>query len=123
MIWLPPRSTRTDTLFPYTTLFRSVLPKGPHRPLREPHPLRGQDRRPRRRAVARGLCGGVAAGEVPGAARGGFRPHDPRIDHRHRVPGATPDRKSTRRTPVTNAHLVCRLALETKNAITIPIRN
>src|SRR3546814_10358379 len=22
----PPRSTRTDTLFPYTTLFRSVLP-------------------------------------------------------------------------------------------------
>src|SRR3546814_12586391 len=23
MIWLPPRSTRTDTLFPYTTLFRS----------------------------------------------------------------------------------------------------
>src|SRR3546814_18235299 len=25
MIGLPPRSTRTDTLFPYTTLFRSVL--------------------------------------------------------------------------------------------------
>src|SRR3546814_14514830 len=24
MILLPPRSTRTDTLFPYTTLFRSV---------------------------------------------------------------------------------------------------
>src|SRR3546814_11895107 len=23
MIWPPPRSTRTDTLFPYTTLFRS----------------------------------------------------------------------------------------------------
>src|SRR3546814_5366755 len=23
MIWRPPRSTRTDTLFPYTTLFRS----------------------------------------------------------------------------------------------------
>src|SRR3546814_14439140 len=23
MIWLPPRSTRTDTFFPYTTLFRS----------------------------------------------------------------------------------------------------
>src|SRR3546814_15582660 len=23
MIWLPPGSTRTDTLFPYTTLFRS----------------------------------------------------------------------------------------------------
>src|SRR3546814_19468797 len=26
MIRRPPRSTRTDTLFPYTTLFRSVLP-------------------------------------------------------------------------------------------------
>src|SRR3546814_2431579 len=28
MIRRPPRSTRTDTLFPYTTLFRSLLPKG-----------------------------------------------------------------------------------------------
>src|SRR3546814_11482191 len=26
MIRLPPRSTRTDTLFPYTTLFRSAPP-------------------------------------------------------------------------------------------------
>src|SRR3546814_19465607 len=35
MIRRPPRSTRTDTLFPYTTLFRSVprgpLPDEPHR--------------------------------------------------------------------------------------------
>src|SRR3546814_19040261 len=28
MIRLPPRSTRTDTLFPYTTLFRSPIIKG-----------------------------------------------------------------------------------------------
>src|SRR3546814_16901493 len=27
MIRRPPRSTRTDTLFPYTTLFRSVAPE------------------------------------------------------------------------------------------------
>src|SRR3546814_4580869 len=27
MIRRPPRSTRTDTLFPYTTLFRSTLPQ------------------------------------------------------------------------------------------------
>src|SRR3546814_5101687 len=27
MILRPPRSTRTDTLFPYTTLFRSVDPR------------------------------------------------------------------------------------------------
>src|SRR3546814_14323290 len=35
MIRRPPRSTRTDTLFPYTTLFRS--PRGI---LRAPHPRR-----------------------------------------------------------------------------------
>src|SRR3546814_8559668 len=29
MIRLPPRSTRTDTLFPYTTLFRSQLGSDP----------------------------------------------------------------------------------------------
>src|SRR3546814_19053881 len=28
MIRRPPRSTRTDTLFPYTTLFRSHVPAG-----------------------------------------------------------------------------------------------
>src|SRR3546814_3814841 len=28
MIRRPPRSTRTDTLFPYTTLFRSALQQG-----------------------------------------------------------------------------------------------
>src|SRR3546814_3146546 len=31
MIRLPPRSTRTDTLFPYTTLFRSVGHRREHR--------------------------------------------------------------------------------------------
>src|SRR3546814_6241914 len=30
MIRRPPRSTRTDTLFPYTTLFRSCLCSGSH---------------------------------------------------------------------------------------------
>src|SRR3546814_13470307 len=30
MIRRPPRSTRTDTLFPYTTLFRSAEPLYPH---------------------------------------------------------------------------------------------
>src|SRR3546814_12108234 len=37
MIRRPPRSTRTDTLFPYTTLFRSIdTAEGyvPHRPAR-----------------------------------------------------------------------------------------
>src|SRR3546814_15611953 len=34
MIRRPPRSTRTDTLFPYTTLFRSPYPFGfPRKPI------------------------------------------------------------------------------------------
>src|SRR3546814_13468462 len=33
MIRRPPRSTRTDTLFPYTTLFRSVEHDGAEEPL------------------------------------------------------------------------------------------
>src|SRR3546814_9876347 len=35
MIRRPPRSTRTDTLFPYTTLFRSHAHPLPHRQLPE----------------------------------------------------------------------------------------
>src|SRR3546814_13890834 len=36
MIRRPPRSTRTDTLFPYTTLFRSYCPPLEFRRVREP---------------------------------------------------------------------------------------
>src|SRR3546814_5199507 len=44
MIRRPPRSTRTDTLFPYTTLFRSA---------RRPRPGRATAPPRRQRAVAR----------------------------------------------------------------------
>src|SRR3546814_18614357 len=39
MIRRPPRSTRTDTLFPYTTLFRSARarPSSPHVRARDPY--------------------------------------------------------------------------------------
>src|SRR3546814_4898726 len=48
MIRRPPRSTRTDTLFPYTTLFRSGadapyrtdVARGDRQSLRQLHPLR-----------------------------------------------------------------------------------
>src|SRR3546814_8038672 len=61
MIRRPPRSTRTDTLFPYTTLFRSRLRRFRGRPgpvladpaRREPAPLRGGPRTTTR--TARGL--------------------------------------------------------------------
>src|SRR3546814_6600636 len=59
MIRRPPRSTRTDTLFPYTTLFRSssperTLPSASSNPVRErlprpygPDPCRAFRRDPR----------------------------------------------------------------------------
>src|SRR3546814_7387834 len=40
MIRRPPRSTRTDTLFPYTTLFRSLTKSAPP-PSTSPTPWRG----------------------------------------------------------------------------------
>src|SRR3546814_5697887 len=43
MIRRPPRSTRTDTLFPYTTLFRSVVVR-PTRALPARRPSRRRDR-------------------------------------------------------------------------------
>src|SRR3546814_6816055 len=60
MIRRPPRSTRTDTLFPYTTLFRSHRPETRHKALRRirrsrhrafprrRRPRRASQRRPRR---------------------------------------------------------------------------
>src|SRR3546814_15326605 len=51
MIRRPPRSTRTDTLFPYTTLFRSPERGGVH------EPRRGTQRH---RAMAAGLQPGAA---------------------------------------------------------------
>src|SRR3546814_4614225 len=62
MIRRPPRATRTDTLFPYTTLFRSPRARRrrtPPRPLRPtprppatPHHHRHLDRRPRMTTTA-----------------------------------------------------------------------
>src|SRR3546814_3896758 len=46
MIRRPPRSTRTDTLFPYTTLFRSNMRRQDRRSFRRqrlPDPERGED--------------------------------------------------------------------------------
>src|SRR3546814_3167416 len=94
MIRRPPRSTRTDTLFPYTTLFRSRRKRH-----EEVHSARIH--RPRRR----GGGGAVAPGARGARCRSG---------RRRANAGLHPDRKSTRLTPVTNAHLVCRLLLEKK---------
>src|SRR3546814_4318006 len=50
MIRRPPRSTRTDTLFPYTTLFRSRRRRAP-------------DSRPRRRGLVAGIRRRQAGGD------------------------------------------------------------
>src|SRR3546814_9679472 len=106
MIRRPPRSTRTDTLFPYTALFRST---------------EGQPREKQRRSKDPRQC------EIPWKIDT-TRPHVakplawPSIELVHPLTALplvsiakqenTEDRKRTRMTPVTNAHLVCRLLLE-----------
>src|SRR3546814_4492040 len=94
MIRRPPRSTRTDTLFPYTTPFRAPFPWRDTPPiLRDAAP--SHDRR---------------------------RPKDHSQSPRHRFSRLAPlhvhippaPRQIGRAhvlTPVTNAHLVCRLLL------------
>src|SRR3546814_8604489 len=107
MIRRPPRSKRTDTLFPYTARVRARS-RGPGRPAGAGD--RKRQRRPevgplrRRRRAEPGLRPG--AGCTTAGRRGPDRG------------GPVVDRKSTRRTPVTNAHLVCRLLLDTKKHIT-----
>src|SRR3546814_20033058 len=91
MIRRPPKSTRTDTLFPYTTLFRSYeiesaavgLPFGVRAPMAGTLPVReasapsGADAAPSagKRLVAGADCGGgVPRGTPPaGAAEVAFR--------------------------------------------------
>src|SRR3546814_3446266 len=95
MIRRPPRSTRTDTLFPYTTLFRSVAHRRHHRvAVAAQH--EGRD-------VLDGHLE-LLGQEVAEARRVEHAGHadDLQIGRAHVL------------TPVTNAHLVCRLLLEKK---------
>src|SRR3546814_1614302 len=61
----PPRSTRTDTLFPYTTLFRScrAAPAGRSRPCRAPPDYRAKPRR-RLRCDAAGRLVDQVVGDI-----------------------------------------------------------
>src|SRR3546814_2876408 len=86
MIRRPPRSTRTDTLFPYTALFRSrVVPP--------PVELEGPQRALRRQ---RGGAAGRGGGALPGRGRPALRRRrrrGHRLHHRDRdaQPGRAPD--------------------------------
>src|SRR3546814_15254685 len=66
MIRRPPRSTRTDTLFPYTTLFRAVGDGQPRRA--RPHPSAAEGRRPAHRGPRQGQ-GRAAVPHGEGGAR------------------------------------------------------
>src|SRR3546814_2640367 len=95
MIRRPPRSTRTDTLFPYTTLFRSLDLF----------------------AVGYGNKIGVVALSLAAVNSQPARSNQHLAFGLEVVPrhlGNTGDRKSTRLNSSTNAHLVCRLLLEKK---------
>src|SRR3546814_3069886 len=119
MIRRPPRSTRTDTLFPYTTLFRSARRVEEDVAQIAAEQLgnlgRELDRGRRRRLEERVVIGQLEHLIVRGVGKL-LAPvadlHAPQA--RHPVEDRI-DRKSTRLNPVTNAHLVCRLLLEKKN--------
>src|SRR3546814_1238230 len=98
MIRRPPRSTRTDTLFPYTTLFRSCIDENHWIATREPQ----------------------GAPKILFQHRPEYEAKDQRsglqTDLQENIAGkAKQIGRAHVRTPVTNAHLVCRLLLEKKN--------
>src|SRR3546814_6901627 len=111
MLLLPPRSTRTDTLFPYTSLFRSSSDRKRHDGHRS-----AAGRTPRKHGYEPACWAGFRHGTHEYSARwrseSGRRPDGICRGPVRRGDG---DRKSTRLNPVTNAHLVCRLLLEKTN--------
>src|SRR3546814_2510001 len=103
MIRPPPRSTRTDTLFPYTTLFRSLAAD---------HDMREPGREPVAGIVAhRPLFGGDAQciGDAPGGALvvGGKRrseEHTSELQSLMRISYAVFGLKNKNATDIVNAH-------------------
>src|SRR3546814_4614036 len=104
MIRRPPRSTRTDTLLPYTPLFRAAAGPDWRRGAKAGRGPGAQD------PVADHLAESAAG---PAGRRGAHTRYAFHRGHPGRARAAA-DRKSTRRTPVTNAQLVCRILLEKK---------
>src|SRR3546814_10656265 len=126
MIRRPPRSTRTDTLFPYTTLFRSPREsRGPAIAFKEQVrvPLQastttsraGTTARKRRRASGHERVDVEPSPVIFGIA---MRQRRPRFTRRENNMGrqlaAKKIGRAHVRTPVTNEHLVCSHLLEKK---------
>src|SRR3546814_6759151 len=101
MIRRPPRATRTDTLFPYTTLFRSIVVQVPG--LQDPAALKallGKTARLDFKMVdVRATPEDMAEGRAPIGSEVLPYPDDPRglgMTAVERRPVVTGDRKSTR---------------------------
>src|SRR3546814_9379410 len=92
MVLQPPRSTRTDTLFPYTTLFRSSLLPGLS-PMQKYSPF----------------CTVNSLAAIPASASFSVTQGKAEIGRAHVC------------NPVTNEHLVCRLLLDKKKECTTSI--
>src|SRR3546814_16639569 len=116
MIRRPPRSTRTDTLFPYTTLFRSVPPALPKNPMAPPR--RGWAARTTGEARASGGVHPEGRNEMEqlgeaglAARRGGTSrerrpdPHRGRPNHRAAAAEASASTLARQGQPATNLRL------------------
>src|SRR3546814_1816306 len=112
MVRRPPESTRTDTLFPYPTLFRPSHGGYGHAAADARH-VDGALGRRRNTVALQGRPAPLAHPVGgPGRRQPGFDSH-----RRHAVVGQRALDEIGRahvRTPVTNAPLVCRLLLEKK---------
>src|SRR3546814_9580236 len=112
MIRRPPRSTRTDTLFPYTTLFRSHVVFNRQAEDAGFDIASTEDRARRtiawakRRSPIQQLAATCALEHFTATLA-----HDALANPTH-LGGAAEIGRAHVRTPVTNAHLVCRLLLE-----------
>src|SRR3546814_2383770 len=102
MIRRPPRSTRTDTLFPYTTLFRSIIFLG----------ATGADRLALGQMPAP-FIGGKSYKRLGDGDNYGMTLYDTKGNERGGM-GFMRSEEHTSELQVTNAHLVCRLLLEKK---------
>src|SRR3546814_5568241 len=104
MLRLPPSSTRTDTLFPYTTLFRAVPQPHPADDARNGHAAGGRGPAPPYDAEDRGTEPGALRRRTPRRECDQGAPTASasvvRRPHRHRPAGRLlpGDRKSTRLT-------------------------
>src|SRR3546814_16178153 len=75
MIRRPPRSTRTDTLFPYTTLFRSILHREGRETIGEDLPIGGDRRKAGEVDIAERTSGRLEIVARPGEDQ----VHEPRV--------------------------------------------